>query len=391
MSDTLGFYQKMKPFSSFAEVVDPRHYERVPEDWHVIISDVKGSTRAIAENRYKEVNMAGAATITAVLNSLSGRKIPFVFGGDGATFLVHDTDLETVAEALKKTSSMVKAAYDLEIRIGIVPIAELTKVGARVDVAKYKVSNRSTLAMIRGGGVALAEKWIKEHDARARAVEPGEGMADVKGLSCRWNPIPATRGEMLSILILARGNPSEVTATYVHVLHEVEVLFGPGDDTHPVTEAKLDRRVSLKTFAPELKLRVKAAEEGLLYAFKIFFGSVAIRVLYRLGIKVPGFDAKEYVRDLVSSSDFRKFDDMLRMIRECDAIQKKNLEDFLERLRREGRLFYGIHASKEALMTCMVFSTEDHVHFIDGAGGGYAMAAKQLKGQMVSDAPSLNV
>jgi hypothetical protein len=32
-------------------------------------------------------------------------------------------------------------------------------------------------------------------------------------------------------------------------------------------------------------------------------------------------------------------------------------------------------------MTCIVPSpfTDDHVHFLDGAGGGYALAAKSLK------------
>jgi hypothetical protein len=35
-------------------------------------------------------------------------------------------------------------------------------------------------------------------------------------------------------------------------------------------------------------------------------------------------------------------------------------------------------------MTCFVPSvlTSDHVHFVDGAGGGYASAAKQLNAQM---------
>ncbi len=32
-------------------------------------------------------------------------------------------------------------------------------------------------------------------------------------------------------------------------------------------------------------------------------------------------------------------------------------------------------------MTCIVPSpfTDDHIHFLDGAGGGYALAAKSLK------------
>jgi hypothetical protein len=38
-------------------------------------------------------------------------------------------------------------------------------------------------------------------------------------------------------------------------------------------------------------------------------------------------------------------------------------------------------------MTCLVFSLEEsrHVHFVDGADGGYALAALQLKAQLQSD------
>lgn len=40
--------------------------------------------------------------------------------------------------------------------------------------------------------------------------------------------------------------------------------------------------------------------------------------------------------------------------------------------------------SKESLVTCFVQSTDpgEHIHFVDGGDGGYAMAAKQLKTQI---------
>ena len=47
------------------------------------VADIVESTRAIANQRYKAVNMAGAAVIAAVTNALDGREFPFVFGGDG--------------------------------------------------------------------------------------------------------------------------------------------------------------------------------------------------------------------------------------------------------------------------------------------------------------------
>jgi hypothetical protein len=54
--------------------------------------------------------------------------------------------------------------------------------------------------------------------------------------------------------------------------------------------------------------------------------------------------------------------------------------------RTEKKVWFGTHRSTEAVMTCLVFSAVDnnHLHFIDGSHGGYAMAAKQMKARKVS-------
>jgi hypothetical protein len=42
-----------------------------------------------------------------------------------------------------------------------------------------------------------------------------------------------------------------------------------------------------------------------------------------------------------------------------------------------------MHRSPAALVTCLVRSYDgDHVHFVDGSDGGYALAAKQMKAQL---------
>jgi hypothetical protein len=72
------------------------------------------------------------------------------------------------------------------------------------------------------------------------------------------------------------------------------------------------------------------------------------------------------------------------MVVDCSAQQMVDILQFLEGLKAKNKVFYGMHTSKEALMTCLVFapSTNQHVHFIDGSDGGYAMAAVQLKAQI---------
>ena len=70
------------------------------------------STKAIADKRYKAVNMAGAAVIAAVTNALEGREFPFVFGGDGASFAVSPGDLNAAREALAATATWVTEDLD---------------------------------------------------------------------------------------------------------------------------------------------------------------------------------------------------------------------------------------------------------------------------------------
>lgn len=88
-------------------------------------------------------------------------------------------------------------------------------------------------------------------------------------------------------------------------------------------------------------------------------------------------------------SDYRKFDDMLHMIVDCTSAQAHDLAIYLKNARKEGLLAYGLHQSDDALMTCYVESVRDgdHIHFIDGGNGGYALAAKQLKAQLKGDVP----
>jgi len=90
-----------------------------------------------------------------------------------------------------------------------------------------------------------------------------------------------------------------------------------------------------------------------------------------------------YVEDMIENSDFRKFDGMLRMVMDGSDTQYEDLRSYLEAQRGAGRLVYGMHKSREALVTCIVFSYNGaHVHFVDGSDGGYAMAARGLKAQL---------
>src|SRR3954462_7744343 len=118
-----GFYASIPVFRGFGSLMDPALYSPLPDDWTVGVADIVESTKAIAEKRYKAVNMAGAAVIAAVANALGGSEFPFVFGGDGASFAVSPEDLDQAREALSATARWVHDDVNLAMRVALVPVA----------------------------------------------------------------------------------------------------------------------------------------------------------------------------------------------------------------------------------------------------------------------------
>src|SRR3990170_4518003 len=196
-----SFYSSITVFRGFSSLMDPALYSPLPDDWTIGIADIVESTRAIAEARYKAVNMAGASVIAAVTNALAGREFPFVFGGDGASFAVSPDDLATAREALAATAAWVKDDLDLVMRVALVPVAAVRAHGLDVRVARFGPSPNLSYAMFSGGGLGWAEAAMKRGEFAVPAAPTGT-QPDLTGLSCRFEEIPSVRGLILSVLVV---------------------------------------------------------------------------------------------------------------------------------------------------------------------------------------------
>src|SRR6185437_4826030 len=99
-------------------------------------------------------------------------------------------------------------------------------------------------------------------------------------------------------------------------------------------------------------------------------------VIMKLGITVGNFVPKRYLQQVVENSDFRKYDDGLRMILDCTPELADALARNLAEAAASGLVRYGLHRQDAAMMTCFTPSVmrADHVHFIDGARRGVAAA-----------------
>src|SRR5947209_16257976 len=195
------FYGSIPVFRGFSSLMDPALYSPLPDDWTIGVADIVESTKAIAQARYKAVNMAGAAVIAAVTNALDGREFPFVFGGDGASFAISPDDLDRARDALAATAAWVSGDLDLVMRVALVPVSAIRAQGLDVRVARYGPSANLSYAMFSGGGIGWAEAAMKRGEFAVPAGPPGT-QPDLNGLSCRFEEMSAARGLILSVLVL---------------------------------------------------------------------------------------------------------------------------------------------------------------------------------------------
>ena len=374
------FYDQLARISVFDQLTQADRFTPLPQDWLVGASDIVNSTDLIQEGRYKTVNMVGAAIISAMMNALKGAAFPFVFGGDGAGFAVPPSDGPAAQDALARVARWARDEFDIEMRVALVPVADVRTGGCDVRIARFQVSDGVDYAMFDGGGLHWAETRMKAGDYAIAPADKGE-LPDLTGLSCRWSPMPARNGTILSILVapVAGADTDAVAQVYDRLVTLARGLERGG---HPIPEKGPDFGWPPKGAA--IEARANRGTGSLAAGWrKALFASFVAWVLIRTGLNMGDFDARRYARVVAKNADFRKRDDGLKMTLDCDANTQAQIEAVLQTAQAQGHIAYGTATQDEAMMTCIVPSimTDDHVHFIDGAGGGYTLAASKMKGR----------
>ncbi len=372
------FYDQMNSFQSFNDITKASHFEKVPSDWKIFITDIKGSTKAIEEGRYKDINTIGAAAIVCVQKAMKGIEVPFVFGGDGATVIIPPSHDKIVLEKLLELKKLSKEQFRVDLRIGIVEVGEIQSDSIFLEVAKFELAAKKCIAIFKGGGLNAAESLVKSQEDKY-CVEYKEDVkdCDLTGLSCRWKPLPNKNGSIASILVESRKG-SEV---YDGVLEKINKVFlGSLEKANPVNLESAKYKTLKETLNDEKKIHANFAKSVVSKLINIFLSIIIFKYDF---YKASGM-LKSYRNSMRSHSDYRKFDDLLRMVIDCSSDQVLEIEKYLKTEFEKGNLYYGLFESDHSLMTCYVDDLSDgnHIHFIDGGNGGYAMAAKKMKSQI---------
>ncbi len=383
-------YSELPIIAHFNDITDFSRYVDVPEDWYVLVADVAGSTEAIRAGRYKEVNLVGVSAIASVINAVRPAQVPFVFGGDGASFCVAFAALDAAKQALASVAAMGRDQFNIRLRIGAVPISTIRAAGHRVMVARHQVSPNYVQAMFTGGGLAYAEALVKDVGAgRPYVISAGNpGAPDCEGLECRWQEIPSPSDETVALLIQAITKDRKTNdALYKEACAAIGESYGADDQNHPVTEKNMRLAFNLRDLYGETAIRTYLQSKTNCWQYAIMLRMKVLLgwILIATGGSLAGTNYRKYKREVVANTDRRKFDDTLRFVLAGTAQQRETLERWLSDRLARGELVYGIHVAKSSLMTCLIGNREtgDHLHFIDASGGGYALAAVDMKKRLL--------
>lgn len=373
------FYDNVFVFDSFDKAADPALYQPLPPGWVVGNADIAGSTQAKASGRAKAVNIAGAAVIAGVTNALAGKDIPYVFGGDGASFAVPAALAPAAGVALASVASWVQSDLDLHMRAGMVPIEVIRQAGRDVRVARYAASRNVHYAIFAGGGIRWAEGQIKR-GFHAVATATPDARPDLTGLSCNWEQIPSALGVILTLIIMPGGGFDE--PRFIQLLARLNAMLAdPTQARCPLPDGGPPLRWPPSGFDLMALVTRRPGEPVLLHRALLALKSLYAALVFWTGVTLGGFDPAKYRREMVENADFRGYDDGLRMTLDCTVAHAARIETLLVAAQADGVCRYGLHREEAALLTCIapLPTQSDHVHFIDGATGGYTLAALQLK------------
>jgi hypothetical protein len=283
-------------------------------------------------------------------------------------------------QALARVRGIALREHGLRLRVGLVPVSALRSLGCDVRVARYEPTPGNSFGIFAGGGISVLEDAIRgrawpELGALAEVADLLDDGApvDLSGLSCRWAPLQSRHGKMLTLIIQGADDPGAVFA-------EVMRLAGQDGDPRPARPETLRAAWPPKDFMLEARARCRG---GWLpwWTLRVLAETLLARLVIARGKPVGGFDPQRYQREIRSNTDFCRHDRTLCLVIDCALPRIDAIRRHVQASAAAQRFDWGMNVSDTALMTCLVTSESEglHVHFIDGGGGGYTSAARQLK------------
>jgi hypothetical protein len=377
----INFYKLLNPWKiPVTQVFEASYFTKVPESWLIIIADVKNSSSAVTAGRHNDVNLVAAGSLIVGLNIARDYNIdiPFFFGGDGGTMLVPSEILSAVIAGLHAHNQNSIQNFELEMHIGSISVKEIIEAGHDVKIAKVQFGKDFNKAIVLGDGLQYAESLIKKPGVQ-NAGEGELAELNLTGLECRWNRVkpPSEENEIVCYLIEAI-DPLHQIEVYRNVLTKIDEIYGSIETRNPLSADRLKLLLTFDKIKKELL--TKYGKLKLNNFMKNFVNTFIGRLYFRYNWKVNNLRGKEYLRQIISNADTLTIDGRINTIITGKMDKRIQFIKYLSAKEKEGELIFGHHISKESVMTCYIENRNSkHIHFVDGADGGYTEASKEFK------------
>ncbi|MDX1958274.1 MAG: DUF3095 family protein [Leptospiraceae bacterium] len=368
---SIDFYKNLKPISQFKNIENETTYSKVPEDWWIVITDIVNSTKAIENGRYKDVNISGAISITAIVNEKLYEQVPIIFGGDGITLVCPKEFLKQIQDVLFGTKLFVKESYGLELRIGSMPIKELYEADEEILLGKFSSSHPFEQAIFLGDGIEYAEKKIKSPNSPYILKDDyvAEKEPDYSGFSCPFVDVKSSKGPVFALIIKKfRAN------SYDKILNELMDIIGE-NESYPLDWRNLEFGKTKEQLSHWINIASKES------SFKNKLLSFFLPLISRFASLFMNFWRRKAERSFPKFTDHKKFDGSIKMVVSCDTSRANKLKNWLEENEKQGNFYYGLHEAESSVITCIHNGANNKAesHLLDAANGGYTLAAKSLK------------
>ncbi|GAA4214713.1 DUF3095 domain-containing protein [Pedobacter jeongneungensis] len=350
-------------------------FKGIPADWHVIITDIKSSTAAVNAGLHENVNLIATGSIVAVLNIAfkANITVPFFFGGDGATFIIPPGIVDEVMKSLLKYKDNALENFSLDLRVGIVPVEEIYARNHNLQISRFSSSETFSIPIILGDGLAYAEKMIKGDDYLLSGHDTANDEIDLSGMQCRWDKIepPENSEEIVTLIVIARDYRQQAEV-FSKVIRHLDQIYGTPEKRQPISVSKLIFRTSFNSLGKEMKHRLGKIK--FIELIKSWFINIYGYIYFRTE------SGKNYLKQLVAMSDTLVMDGRINTVITGTEKQRLTLQKALNVLEGKDEILYALYVSGESIMSCYVRDLDDdHIHFVDGAEGGYTQAAGILK------------
>ena len=382
MNNLIEFYRKLPKHSlPLTELLkDESLFIGVPKNWHIVVTDIEGSSKAVENGQHNDINLTATGSIITVLNKIktidTAIKIPYFFGGDGATFIIPNSIITPITTALNTYSVHIKKTLGLNLRVGTVILEEVYKNNVTLRIAKLKHNKYLTTPIVLGNGLKFAEKIIKSSFKSDYALEVNTKV-NLTGMECRWDEImPKKPDNKVICLLVSCSDETKQAEIFNSIMIEINYIFGSLDERRPITTLELKLNTSLEKIRKEMITRIGKFDR------KYLIRNWLITVFGKYYFKFFA-EGKQYLFRVTQLSDTLMLDGSINTVISGNTKQINKFQIFLDTLESQKKIIYGMHVTHASIMSCYVQDREDnHIHFVDGTEGGYTTAALAYKNKL---------